>query len=293
MSAFGERWAVLREERTSLALGVQPSAAWLRAWSLHDDLRGATTFCDVLLDRVVGRVAAVKIQAPFFERFGPAGMSLLATFIERSRELGTLTIVDAKRGDADDTMPAFAAAYIGPSSWLRADAVTAVAYMGFDSLRPLCEAASRSGSAVFVVVRTSGHAADPVQRARSAGERTVAEWLSEEIAAVNVALAPGAPIGPVGAVVGAPPDEARELVARAQGALVSLPGLGRKGRTLADLEAAAGDAAARVLLPITSGVLKDGPAELRTNVESWQRAIRASTLGAAPASAVPELLSPT
>jgi orotidine-5'-phosphate decarboxylase len=278
-ASFGERWTALREERTSLVLGVQPSAAWLRAWSLRDDLRGAADFCDVLLTRAVGRVAAVKIQAPFFERFGPAGLTLLAAFVERSRELGTLTIVDAKRGDADDTMPALAAAYLGPSSWLGADAVTVVAYMGFDSLRPLCEAAVRSESAVFVVVRTSGHAADPVQRACSAGNGTVAEWLGGEIAAANAGLAPGVPIGPVGAVVGAPPGEARALVARARGALVSLPGLGREGRTLAHLEAAAGDAAARVLLPITSGLLRDGPAGLRASVERWQRAIRASALG--------------
>jgi orotidine-5'-phosphate decarboxylase len=277
--SFAERWAALREERTSLVLGVQPSTAWLRTWSLRDDLDGAAEFCELLLERAVARIAAVKIQAPFFERFGPDGLSLLRVFVERAREVGTLTIVDAKRGDADDTMTALAAAYLGPDSWLRADAITAVPYMGFESLLSLFEAAAQVGCAVFVVVRTSGHAADPVQRARTTGNDSVAQWLGQEIAGANAVLAPGASVGPVGAVVGAPPDEARDLVARTHFALVSLPGLGRAGRTIADLEAAAGKAGARVLLPVTSGLLRDGPAGLRANVERWQDAIRASSLG--------------
>ena len=269
---FAARWQALRNERTSLVLGVQPSSKWLREWAFADDLDGARHFCDVLLSEAVGRVAAVKIQTPFFERLGPPGMSLLATFVEECRALGTLTVADAKRGDASDCMAALAAAHV-------ADAMTAAAFMGFESLRPACEIAARSGASVFVVVRTSDPGSEPIQTAATAGGSSVSQWLADEITATNEALAPDAPVGPVGGVVGAGAEEARDLLRRMPRSLVSLPGLGRPGRTLEQFEQAAAEARERVLLPITSGLLSAGPGGLRKRVEEWKDALAASALG--------------
>ncbi|HEX6699484.1 MAG TPA: orotidine-5'-phosphate decarboxylase [Gaiellaceae bacterium] len=277
---FAARWQALREERTNLVLGVQPSPKWLRAWSLPDDLDGARRFCDLLLSEAVGRVAAVKVQTPFFERLGPDGVGLLARFVDECRAVGTLTVVDAKRGDASDCMEALASTYLGDGRGLGADAMTVAAPMGFESVRPACDAGARSGACVLVVVRTSDRGSDPLQTAVTQAGPTTSQWLAEEITAANEELAPDATLGPVGAVVGAGPEEALELLRRMPRSLVSLPGLGRPGRTLEQFERAAAEARERVLLPITSGLLSDGWRGLRAKVEEWKTAIAASAIGA-------------
>src|SRR5450755_325415 len=84
-------WPRRAAERTSLAVGVAPSARWLSAWELPDTVAGATEFCRRMLD-AVGWVAAVKVQTPFFDRFGPAGSALLASFFAGCAQRGTLTV---------------------------------------------------------------------------------------------------------------------------------------------------------------------------------------------------------
>src|SRR5207249_5396584 len=131
---------------------------------------------------------------------------------------------------------------------LGADAMTVAAPMGFESVLPACDAGARSGACVLVVVRTSDRGSDPLQTAVTQAGPTASQWLAEEITAANEALAPDATVGPVGAVVGAGPAEARELLRRMPRSLVSLPGLGRPGRTLEQFERAAAEARERVLL---------------------------------------------
>jgi orotidine-5'-phosphate decarboxylase len=55
-------------------------------------------------------VAAVKPQSAFFEVFGSRGIAVLERVMTELREAGTLTILDAKRGDIGSTMTAYAEA---------------------------------------------------------------------------------------------------------------------------------------------------------------------------------------
>jgi orotidine-5'-phosphate decarboxylase len=265
-------WPDLAAERTGLAVGVAPSPKWLSAWGLPDSAQGAATFCDIVLEAVAG-VAAVKVQTPFLERFGAEGLALLSAFFAGCAQRGTLTVADAKRCDTEDTMASYADLYLGEQSVLGADAVTVAPYIGVDAGAPLFEAAGRRGCAVFVLVRTSNHES-AVQLSRDEGERTVSEQVADQIAEHNRTLSTGARVGPVAAVVGAPPDAAAALLRRMPDTVVSLPGLGRPGRTVDQFRAVVGDAGWRVLLPITSGVLEAGPRDLADRIRQWQRALR-------------------
>jgi orotidine-5'-phosphate decarboxylase len=265
-------WPRRAAERTSLAVGVAPSARWLSAWELPDTVAGATEFCRRMLD-AVGWVAAVKVQTPFFDRFGPAGSALLASFFAGCAQRGTLTVADAKRCDTEDTMAAYADLYLGPTSVLGADAVTIAPFIGLDAAAPLFRMARDRGCAVFVLVRTSNHQAD-TQTARDDSGRTVSEQLADGIVNHNRALAAGGAPGPVAAVVGAPPSAAAALLRRMPGTVVSLPGLGRPGRTVEEFEAVMGGDGSRVVLPITSGVLQAGPAGLVDRIQHWQDRLR-------------------
>ncbi|MFI7020088.1 orotidine-5'-phosphate decarboxylase [Streptomyces sp. NPDC050164] len=265
-------WPARVARRTPLAVGVAPSERWLSEWGLPNDLRGAAEFCERLLD-VVGQVAAVKVQTPHFERFGPDGLALMATFFAGCAQRGTLTIADAKRCDTEDTMESYASLYLGEESVLGADAVTVAPFLGLDATLPLFDLARRRRCAVFVLVRTSNHEARN-QLARDGQGRTVSELIADGIAAHNLKSAQNGGLGPAAAVVGAPSHAMAALLRRMPHTLVSLPGLGRPGRTTDEFRATIGREGSRVVLPITSGVLGAGPRGLAERIRHWQHALQ-------------------
>lgn len=268
-------WPERVDARTALAVGVAPSSKWLAAWGLPDDLRGATEFCERLLE-AVATAAAVKVQTPFFERFGPDGLRLLAWFLAECAGRDVLTVADCKRCDAEDTMTAYADIYLGAGSVLGADAVTVAPFLGLGALTPLVATAVERRCVVFVLVRTSNHEAG-LQLSRDTAGRTVSERLADEIEEINRGRPPGDGLGSAAALVGAPAEAAASLLRRMPGTLVSLPGLGRPGRTVDEFAAVIGTEGGRVLLPVTSGVLQAGPDGVAERVRRWQRLLRPLT----------------
>src|SRR5438445_730830 len=68
----------------------------------HDDSPAGTAaayeaFCLRVLEIVTPIVGVVKPQSAFFEACGPAGMAALQRVVRRAKELGLVTILDAKR----------------------------------------------------------------------------------------------------------------------------------------------------------------------------------------------------
>jgi len=268
---FAEKWRRLAAERSPLCLGVAPSTTWLSAWALSDDLDGARRHCDLVLAGAA-LAAGYRIQAPFFTRFGEPGLGLLRSFISRAHEQGSVVLLDVKIVDAADTMGAYADLYLGPESALGADAVTACAHMGFGSLDPLLRRAQEAGAAVFVMVRTSNHDADAVQRAAGPDGRTVAEALADAVTEWNLRNAGAGESGAAAAVVGARTPESAELVGRLPHAVLEVPGLGRADRVDAEVLAPVADSLERCLLTVTTGVLREGPrpSAIRASLDRWR-----------------------
>jgi orotidine-5'-phosphate decarboxylase len=280
VSTFAERWLRNVTRRTSLVLGVAPSPKWLMAWGLADSAAGVDTF-SARVAEVVPALSAVKLQSPFFERFGGAGLKAMAKLAAACGAAGTLVVVDAKRGDAEDTWPAYADLYLGPDSHIGGDALTVVPFMGFDSIVPLCEIAVERQCAVMVLIRTSNHRGN-VQLALDPQGRTVAQALADEVATFNTPFIGENVAGPLAALVGAPAHEAAELLRRLPGTLVSMPGLGRPHRTVAEFAGIIGSARQRILLPVTSGLLQAGPHSLAEEISRWQHELRTHGIAAAP-----------
>lgn len=129
--------------------------------------------------------------------------------------------------------------------------MTASPYLGFGSLQPLLDVAAAHGRGVFVLAATSNPEGASVQRAL-AGERTVAQTIVDEVAAVNAAGD-----GSVGVVVGATLSEVPDL--SQLGGPVLLPGVGAQGGR-PDALAGLGGARPGTLLPAVSReVLRAGP----------------------------------
>src|SRR5581483_11623615 len=82
-----------------------------------------------VLEVVAPLVGVVKPQSAFFEACGPAGLAALQRVLRRARELGLVTILDAKRGDIASTAAAYADAAFRAFD---ADALTVNPYLGRD-----------------------------------------------------------------------------------------------------------------------------------------------------------------
>jgi orotidine-5'-phosphate decarboxylase len=121
-------------------------------------------FCVGILEAVEPYVAAVKLQAAFFERLGTVGMGIYAGLIEAATDLGLPAIADVKRGDIGPVAAAYAGAHLGVYG---ATCVTVNPYMGEDAVLPFLEEARRrnAGGGVFVLVATSNPSSREVQEA--------------------------------------------------------------------------------------------------------------------------------
>lgn len=265
---FAERVIRLIDERSPLCIGIDPASASLERAGLPDTVAGAEQFAGALLDAALDSAAAVKPQMAFFERFGPPGIEALARVCERAREAGVPVIVDAKRGDIGSTMAGYGDAYFGQGAPVQADAVTLTAYLGLGALEPLFERMAAAGGGAFVVTCSSNPEGLPLQTAHLPDGRLVAEWLADEIAALNERL--GTPA--VGAVIGATCGSwARSPLERLRGAPVLAPGLGAQGGTFEEAAKLFSGVEHRVLLPLSRALVSDGldPAELRERAQAY------------------------
>ncbi|HLS40741.1 MAG TPA: orotidine-5'-phosphate decarboxylase [Ornithinicoccus sp.] len=253
---FGARAVVALERFGPLCAGLDPSPGLLRAWDLPDDVDGLRRFCGAVVEAFAGRVAAVKPQAAFFERHGSAGLAVLEEVLGDLRGAGTLTVLDAKRGDIGSTMQAYAEAYLADGAPLAADAVTLSPYLGYGSLRPALDLARSSGRGVFVLTLTSNPEGAEVQHA---GSPPVAAAIAAAAATDNAGAVPAGPVGlVVGATVGAAAAEVGIDLAAVNGILLA-PGVGAQGARPEDLGRVFGAAAGRVLAPVSRALLEHGP----------------------------------
>jgi orotidine-5'-phosphate decarboxylase len=271
---FGERLHHAVAERGPLCVGIDPHAALLDRWGLPDDVAGLERFARTVVDALADRVAVLKPQSAFFERFGSRGIGILESIIRQSREAGVLVLLDVKRGDIGSTMAAYADAYLAPASPLRADAITVSPYLGVGSLRPAFDLAAANGAGVFVLALTSNPEGPAVQHAVTADGRTVAQTVIDEISQVN---AGADPLGSLGLVVGATIGDSGHDLSKVNGPLLA-PGLGAQGGTPEQLRTIFGESLQNVLPSYSREVLGAGPdvTALRSAAQRAAHACRAA-----------------
>ena len=258
---FGVRLRAAMDEHGPLCVGIDPHRALVESWGLGDDLAGLERFAMTCVEAFAGRVAVVKPQSAFFEAFGSRGVAVLERVLADLREAGTLTILDAKRGDIGSTMEAYAQAFLGDEGPGRADALTVSPYLGYGALRPALDLAAATGRGVFVLALTSNPEGPSVQHA-VAGERSVAGGVVAGASSDNAEAAARGELGHVGLVVGATVGDAVTrlgLDLAGSAAPLLAPGLGAQGAGPGDLRAVFGDAVGQVLPNVSRSVLGAGP----------------------------------
>ncbi|MBO0868107.1 MAG: orotidine-5'-phosphate decarboxylase [Micromonosporaceae bacterium] len=265
METFGERLVAATERRGRLCVGLDPHPELLAAWGLPDSPHGLASFCEGVVAALADRVAVIKPQSAFFERFGSAGLAVLESTFRQLREAGALVLLDVKRGDIGSTATAYAYAYLDPEAALRADAITVSPYLGFGSLHPMIDRALATGAGVFVVTLSSNPEAAGLQHARRADGRTVAQAILDDVAQVNAGVRP---LGSIGVVVGATIGATDHDFTNVNGPILA-PGLGAQGGTAEGLRTVFGSGLSGVLPSYSREVLAAGPGieDLRAAVD--------------------------
>ncbi len=280
---FGDRLRDAMDEHGPFCPGIDPHAALLGAWGLPDSVDGLERFAMTCVEAFGGAVACAKPQAAFFERFGSRGVAVLERTLEGLRAAGTLSLLDAKRGDIGSTMAGYASAYLSDDAPGRADAMTVSPYLGYGSLRPALDLAASTGRGVFVLALTSNPEGPSVQHAVRDG-RSVAASVVAGVTADNSDARAGGRLGSVGMVVGATVGEAVHALGldlAGSAAPLLAPGLGAQGGTPEALRATFGGALPQVLGTSSREVLGAGPdvGTLRRAAREAAEALRAATRG--------------
>lgn len=112
------------------------------------DPEALADFCIAIVEATAPHCCAYKPNLAFFEALGAAGYAALEAVVRAIPDTH-LCIADAKRGDIGHTARFYAR---GLFDHLGADAITAVPYMGRDSILPFLRTPERG---VFVLARTS------------------------------------------------------------------------------------------------------------------------------------------
>ncbi len=214
MSYFERLRAIARERQTMLCVGLDPDPE-----RIEGGVAGAVRWAQEVIRQTEEHACCFKPNSAFWEQYGPDGWKALAELREAAPE--TPFLFDAKRGDMDNTMRAYARAVFDV---LAMDAATVNPYLGSDSLEQFTRYKDRG---VYVLCRTSNPGATDLQHLESGGRpvyRHVVELAERLNGAGNVALV-------VGATAPAQVAEVRGVTALP----FLLPGVGAQG---GDAEAA-------------------------------------------------------
>jgi orotidine-5'-phosphate decarboxylase len=289
ISSFPDRlMAAVDRCQTPLIAGIDPRLEQMPGELTRESIAGNwlsiarsyLEFSKHIIDVVARLVPAVKIQAAFFEALGPAGMQSLGEVIDHASSSGLIVILDGKRNDIGTTAEAYASAWLGrrPHSPWNCDALTVNPYMGYDSLTPFRDRATRTGSGIFVLVKTSNPGSDDFQEL-DCGERKLYHAVGRHVEEMARATKGECGYGAVGAVVGAThPAHLTQLRELMPHTLFLVPGFGAQGATAGDLRGAFDAHGRGAVVNSSRGIIFAWRDKRFSHAATWQRSVELATI---------------
>jgi len=254
---FGELLEAAGQARGRLCVGIDPHPYLLEKWGLEPTADGLRTFSMRCVEAFSDTAALVKPQVAFFERFGSQGFAVLEDVLASLREVGCLTVADAKRGDIGSTMEGYGDAWLGETSPLRADSVTLSPYLGVGALGAAIATAQENNRGVFVLAATSNPEARAIQAVPAGTADSIAQAVIDECAAFNASAREAGVAGSVGVVVGATVDNPPGL--DSLNGPVLLPGVGAQGAGPAQVHSIVSACPQLGFANVSRAVLQRGP----------------------------------
>ena len=212
-----------------MCVGLDPVLEKLpSALSERSGIGAIEAFSLGVIEAVRGIIPCIKFQSACYERFGHEGLRVLEVSMAAARELGIITILDAKRGDIGISAEHYEAALVGR---YQADWTTISPYLGMDTVVPFLRTAG-----AFALVRTSNPGSDLLQGIVTASGATIAERVADLVAAEGNSRVGACGYSSLGAVVGA--TKVRDIASlrqRMPAQIFLVPGYGAQGGSVADV----------------------------------------------------------
>jgi orotidine-5'-phosphate decarboxylase len=287
---FADRLAeAVKSKGNAVLVGVDPRPqqlpqGWVESFG-GDVVRAVEEFGFEVLKSVAPLVPAVKFQMAFYEALGPTGLIALENTAKLARELGLLVIMDGKRNDIGSTAAAYATAYVGDPdtrqlpAWT-SDALTINPYLGSEGITPFLQGASRSGTGLFLLVRTSNPSAGEFQDLVAEG-KPLYRHVADRMMGWAGPFTGDSGYSSLGAVVGATsPAQLAELRQILRGIWILVPGYGAQGGTAADVAVAFDENGLGAIVNNSRGItFAYQKSEYATRFGSqWQAAVREATV---------------
>jgi orotidine-5'-phosphate decarboxylase len=224
------------------ALGSEEKAfGWLPG-ETREAYRLFSSFCAQTIFALRDETVGVKFQIAFFEEAGVLGLHVLSALLAFTRELGLLTIIDAKRGDIGSTFKRYLNTYLSATGTplpLEGDAMTVNPLVGTDTWELFMPYLKR-GKGIFLLTYPTAPGAEAIMDAMI--DDHPLWWVLGEAANAMV-MANGLEDQPsnLGLVMGAlrPPmaERIREVF---PSGIFLVPGVGAQGGTMANAAAFTG-----------------------------------------------------
>jgi orotidine 5'-phosphate decarboxylase subfamily 2 len=169
----------LRRRGTNLCFGMDPVLERMGGGGEEVSPLGIFRYFDGIMDRIEGRIGAVKPNLGFYLQYGTAGLEALSRLIESAHGRDLPVIVDGKFGDIGRTSDSYARFVFDE---LGGDAVTLNPYMGRDALDPFLQ---RSDRGFYIIVLTSNQGARDFQLEKIKPEICLYEYVLSVVCCWN------------------------------------------------------------------------------------------------------------
>ena len=196
-------------------------------------MKAVLAYNKALIKKCKPFMCCAKVQIAYYEAMGIEGLKTYVETLKALKEADIPVISDIKRGDIADTAKAYARAHF--SGDFETDIITVNPYMGFDTLKPFTEWATKEkgGKGAFVLLCTSNPGMVDIEHQKLEDGSLLLERVGNELERIEQeykAEYPEQTCGPIGAVVGATQTEdALYLRKKYPNILFLIPGYGAQG----------------------------------------------------------------
>lgn len=212
-TSFTDKLATKWDEGKFVCVGLDPQNS-----------KDIFNFNKKIIDQTVDLICCYKLQSAFYEAKGIMGWEALKKTVQYIHETypEIPVILDAKRGDVENTNKAYAKAIFDDMDF---DAVTVHPYLGEESLKPFLE---RQDKGVIVLVKTSNPGAGEFQ------DLNVSDKPLYQVVAKHIKL--WNKNGNLGVVVGATyPKDLAQVRKIVEDMPILVPGIGAQGGDLDEI----------------------------------------------------------
>ena len=219
--------SAVKDNHSTLCVGLDPNMDLMPeplTSTNHPNPQKVEVFLKKVIDVTADYCAAYKPNLGFFEALGADGWDTFEAILDHIPN-DKIIIADAKRGDISSTAEHYAKAFF---EQFDVDAVTLNPLMGFETLEPFLDNASKG---IYVLTLTSNPGAKDILMQKLEGGQTLSTYISSKLSDRQKTSSTA-----IGMVVGATKsNQLTPVITEFPESPLLIPGVGKQGGSISSL----------------------------------------------------------